>query len=174
MLMRFFIFKIYENSLAGRHNNSSLFVMARSRKWLNSQRHKNEKSFCEFARSCRVEKRDFCESFQSVHLTKTLLDTFRRKEERGKKGQIVIADSFAFDGEREWERDGKTFISAVTMKNFSNGKWSCWWQSLGWVECENWEIFFLFNSWNDAKLKFLWWFLPSRKLIIFILLNDDL
>ena len=105
MLMRFFIFKIYESSLAGRHNNSSLFVMARSRKWLNSQRHKNEKSFCEFAGSCRVEKRDFCESFQSVHLTKTLLDTFRRKEERGKKGQILIADSFAFDGERVRERE---------------------------------------------------------------------
>lgn len=64
-----------------------------------------------------IEKRDFCKSFQSVHLTKTLLDTFRREEKR-EKGQIVIADSFPFDG----KRDGKSFISAATMKNFSNVK----------------------------------------------------
>lgn len=38
------------------------------------------------------EKRDFCESFQSVHLRKSLLDTFRGRE--GEKGRIVIGDSF--------------------------------------------------------------------------------
>lgn len=108
-----------------RHNHSSLFVRATEE--VHTKNCARSDSIFGAIKTRKVsvnllevvggEKRDFRKSFQSVHLTKTLLDTFRRKEER-EKGQIVIADSFPFDG----ERDGITFSSAATMKNFSNGK----------------------------------------------------
>jgi hypothetical protein len=66
----------------------------------------------------REKKGDFCESFQSVHLRKSLLDTLRG---RG-KGRIVIGDSFPLSRKR------KTFSLPLRdekkkrKKNFSNGK----------------------------------------------------